>query len=401
VELLKRHGSTYLTDTFLDICVEEAKGAVLYQDDGTKWLDMATGNFGCGVQEVLDGVVKQISAIPLSNRILISRRLAELVYELDKICPPEISVSYVCNSGEEAFDGALKLCKGYNKNRSKVCVVRGSDLGTLSYALLFKEIGTRYLSALGIDVVFLDPEDVSMADRMIKNDVLAVVFEPIIFADGIHRLSREYLQAIRRLSSECGCLMIDYEVRTGLGFSGSVLAINEASIVPDIVVLGGALSGGAVPVGAYVTKKEINDAVYGSKNPSLHGSTTGGNPASCSAAIAAISYLKSRRLDSIHREHGKNISVALGEIYNQSDSLISSYTSVGSFGCIEMRCENSALKIWRKCIDKKLILRRPEGRFLYMFPPLVASVDEIMTSLSIIADAVSSLSITPMEAAAV
>ncbi len=401
IELMKCHGSAYLNDSFLNICVEKGAGSILYQEDGTEWLDMASGNFGYGVSEVIEPVVSQISSMALSNRILISRRLAELVAELDKICPGDIGVSYICNSGEEAFDGALKLCKGFNKSRSRVCVVKGSEFGTLSYALQFSDIGTRYLRSLGIEVTYLEPEDISMVVEQVRDDVLAIVFEPILFSHGIARLSSAYLNALREASSRSGSLMVDYEVRTGMGFSGSYLAIIDAGVVPDVVVVGGALSAGAIPVGAYVTKKHINDTVYGKKNPSLHGSTTGGNPASCAAAISAISYMKSKRLDEKHHHQGKLIARNLTKLRDRHGNLIKGVSSAGSFACIEMWDKDSALALWNACLKEHLILRRPTSAYLHLYPSLVVSNDEIQSALEIMSDAVGTLSSTPLESAAV
>lgn len=386
---LRRHGPAYITTSFLGRFVEAGDGAEITFDNGVKMLDFASGNFGYGISAVRDAVMEQIKKLPLSNRVLVSRNLANLVARLNRLCPDPLSVSYVCNSGEEAFDGALKLSKGLHPDRSGIVVVAGSRPGTLSYGTYCAGIGRHYLDALSLHVVEVAADDVSALERAVDDNTLAVVYEPVLTARGTRRLAPDYIRAIRDSCDRTGSLMLTYEVKTGLGITGHRLASEFTNVVPDIVVLGGALSGGQVPIGAYVTRKDVNDAVYGRKNPSLHGSTTGGNPASCVAACAALDYIREEKLDERHRRFEEILKVRLANVVKLSSGLIATNAQIaGSLVAIKMSTPLAADALWSLCIDAGLLLQRPDHEWLYFHPPLATSIDELDIALERFSNAV-------------
>lgn len=383
VDALKQHGPSYVTESFVGSLVEAGKGAELTLDDGRTILDLASGNFGYGVSQVRDAVFAQMEKLPLSNRVLVSRNLANLVFRLDQLCPDPLSVSYVCNSGEEAFDGALKLSKGYHPERNKVVVVSDSRLGTLSYGTYCSELGHLYLDALSLRVLKVAADDLHALSEAVDGNTLAVVYEPVLTVHGVKRLAPAYLMAIRDCCDIHDCLMLAYEVKTGLGVTGQRLASEFASVVPDIVVLGGALSGGQVSIGAYVTRKKINDVVYAKKNPSLHGSTTGGNPASCVAACAVLDYIREHKPEQRHREFETYLKEKLTDMIDRSNGLLLPAAQVaGSLAAVRVCDTQTARTLWALCMKVGLLLQRPDQEWLHFRPPLVISKSELDLALA-------------------
>ncbi|MBB3061934.1 aminotransferase class III-fold pyridoxal phosphate-dependent enzyme [Microbulbifer rhizosphaerae] len=374
--MFQRHAPPYLAERATGDVVVSAEGASLHLADGRTLLDAASGGFGYGVSPVVEAVQAQLRRLPLSNRVLISRTLAELVVELDKLCPTPLSVSYVCNSGDEAFEGALKLAKGLNPRRNRLLVVAGSRPGSLSYGTLLAGIGAGYLDALGMEVVPIRPNDSASLAGSLDRSTLAVVYEPVIRERGLCRLEAAFLTEMRRGCDTHGCLMIASELHTGLGFAGTPLGISLTGVVPDALVLGDALGGGQIGVGVYVTSKAINDAVYGGRNPSLHGSTTGGNPASCVAATVALRHLARERIAQRQEGLGRAFTERFASRAANPESLIRNYQVCGGLVSVELPGPAPADRLWRECLGAGLLLQRPRDRWLYLAPPLTVSERE-------------------------
>lgn len=378
-----KHAPKFLREQYAGIVAVSGRHSVLEDINGRAVFDFASGGFGTGVEEVVKKVQSQLGNMALSNRIMVSRRLAELVLKLNHITPPELSVSYVCNSGEEAFDAALKLAKGLNPKRDTLVVVKGSQPGTLSYGLLCSDTGAELLGALPLNAVFVEPNNAAQLQQAINERTLAVVYEPILTKTQCIRLTPTYLQVMQALCNENRCLMIAYELRTGLGFSGAMLSCTDTGVVPDVVVLGNALSGGVLPVGAYVTRKSINDRVYGRKNPSLHGSTTGGNPASCAAATAAIEYIIAHRLPERQVQIGASFKAGLDLLASRHSMEVGQ--PVGSFIDFLLPSDEQAKAFWQHLLGAGLLLERPTGRRLVVRSALTTTLAEVEAALQVFA----------------
>lgn len=373
------HAPKFLRDQYAGIVATSGIHTVLNTVEGRQVFDFATGGFGYCVDEVAKKVQLQLRKMALSNRIMVSRRLAELVLKLNQITPPELSVSYICNSGEEAFDASLKLAKGLNPARDTLVVVRGSQPGSLSYGLLCSEHNAPLLSAFPLKAVFVDPNDAGQLQQAVTERTLAVVYEPVLTKHRCIRLSPSYLATMQMLCNSHRCLMIAYELRTGLGFTGTMLSCSDRIAVPDVVVLGNALSGGMLPVGAYVTRKEINDQVYGTKNPSLHGSTTGGNPASCAAAVAALDYIHTQRLPERHVQIGVSLKSGLDRLSVRH--AIQTGEPEGSIIDIFVENHDHALMLWQCLLTAGVLLERPQDRRLIVRPALTTTLSEVDAAL--------------------
>lgn len=363
----------------LELVVGSATGATVHTADGRSLIDFASGGFGFGEPRVRAEVSKQVRKAPLSSRILVNRRLAELVMQLAEIAPSPLSVSYVCNSGEEALDSALKLAKGRWPQRRNVVVGEGGDYGSLSHGVHFAGIGSQFLAGLPFQ-----PRRVRMGDTdamldAVTTDTAAVLLEPLSLASGDLSATPEFWRALRERCTATGAVLIISELRTGLGMAGSWWATDATGIAPDVLVTGGALDGGHVPVGAYITSQALNDQVYARRNPSLHGSTTGGNPVCCAAALAALQVIRDGRLAQRHAEFGARTAMALETLADeQPASGIVRVQCVGSLVALDYQDAARAAQARHAAVRAGVWLRPPQGNRLLLQVPLIASPTEWM-----------------------
>ena len=370
------HASADWRMKFTNKIVTKAVNATLTYQDGSEAVDLASGGFGHQQSDITKAVKKQVALMPLSNRVMISPTLAEFAKTLDQALPDPLAVSYICNSGEESFDGALKLAKGLHRDRFKVVVVRGSNFGSLSFATLFNELDAPNLKHLPLKPVFVTANDKDMLTNSIDDSTLAVVYEPVLVNDEITPLSTDYLEHMRVLCHQTRACMIAYEVNSGLGRYGVDFAIELSGVVPDTLVLGGALNGGCIPVGVYVTRKAINDAVYGHQNPSLHGSTTGGNPASCVAGRKAIEVMKSHKLSARQVDLGQRFSNGL----KFTDSVEIKY--LGSLVLLNFTCEHIAQQFQQQALASGINIAKAKSKTLTLTPPLTITDSEVDFAIS-------------------
>ena len=369
----RRHAAPYITDAMVDCVVDTAQGATLHCTDGRRLIDLASGGFGYAHPEVKAAVAAQIRKAPLSSRVLISRPLAELVVQLDAIAPNGLGVSYVCNSGEEALDSALKLTKGYWPTRRTIVVIEGADYGTLSHGTLFAGLGEELLSVLPFRPKRIAFGDIEALQRAVDDDCAAVLFEPLSIGRGTLEAPTEFWRAMRSACDRSGALMIDNELRTCLGRSGTTLAIERTGTTPDVIIVGGALGGGHISIGAYITSERINSKVYDNRNPTLHGSTTGGNPASCAAALAALSVMQRERLAARHETFGL---VAAARLKDAQRMKIRAVQRAGSLVVIDFEDQAAAEAVRSQALALGLLLRRPDNARIVLNPPLIASASE-------------------------
>jgi len=287
-----------------DEIYDRAEGCQVYLGL-TPYLDFSGGYGVLNLGHNHPEIIKQIQKIGQRPNILqasLSPLAAALARNLALITPGKLKKSFFCNSGAEAIEGALKIARAATK-RTKIIYCENSFHGKTFGALSAtgKEKYQAPFSPLVPDffaVPFGDPE--ALEKKLKEGGIAAFIVEPIQGEGGIVVPPTGYLKEAERLCREYEALLIIDEVQTGLGRTGTMFACEEEKIEPDILCLAKALSGGLVPIGAYVTTDEIWQKAYGSmENCLLHTSTFGGNALACAAALATI--------DLLCRDNGKLI----------------------------------------------------------------------------------------------
>ena len=279
---------------------EEARGARVRDTDGNTYIDCIGGygtfSFGHRHPRIVEAVVAQLYRMPLSTKLLLNQPMADLAERLAEITPGDLQMSFFCNSGAEAVEGALKLARlatGRRKIVSTLNAFHGKTLGALSAS--GKDVYRDPFLPLLDGFVHVPFGDAELLAQMVDEDTAAVILEPIQGEGGIIVPPEGYLQQVRAICDEKGALLILDEVQTGLGRTGKRFACEHEGVVPDILCLAKALGGGVMPIGAFVARPHLYK--HYEIAPLLHTSTFGGNPLACTAASAAIDVLVEERLD--------------------------------------------------------------------------------------------------------
>ncbi|MDI6827023.1 MAG: aminotransferase class III-fold pyridoxal phosphate-dependent enzyme [Armatimonadota bacterium] len=277
-----------------------AKGIYVTDYSGNRYIDCLGGygvfSLGHRHPTVIAAVEEQLNSMPLSSKIFFNKPLADLCELLAEITPGRLQYSFICNSGTEAIEGAIKAARIYTKRTEFICTIggfHGKSLGSLSAT--GREIYREPFQPLIPGFVHVPFGDIDAVAEVISDRTAAVIVEPIQGEGGIHIPPNDYLPSLRELCMKNGALLIVDEVQTGLGRTGKMFAVEHWGVEPDIMTLAKALGGGVMPIGAFIGTPEIWDAMF-RENPLMHTSTFGGNPLACRAAIAAIHVTKSEDL---------------------------------------------------------------------------------------------------------
>jgi acetylornithine/succinyldiaminopimelate/putrescine aminotransferase len=269
------------------------RGSWLLDEEGHEWLDAygghavaSTGHSHPDVVRAIAGQAEQLlfysTAVPLPQREALARKLAEL-------CPDPLGRVFLCNSGAEANENALHLARRHT-GRQTIVSVRGGWHGR-TVATLACTDGQRYEEAArraGMPLSRKVPfDDVAALDRAIDDAVAAVLVEPVQGFAGARDCSPDFLRAARRLCDERGAVLLFDEVQCGVGRCGAFSAAEAVGVTPDALTFAKGLAGG-LPIGAVVASSGLTDSlVLGDL-----GSTFGGGPVPCAAALANIGVIE-------------------------------------------------------------------------------------------------------------
>ena len=310
-----------------------ASGTKITDLDGNEYIDCLGGygvfSLGHRHPKVVEAVKRQLDLMPLSSKTFLNKPMADLCELLAEITPGDLQYSFICNSGAEAVEGALKIAR-MATGRSGIVACQGGFHGKTMGALSTtgRDAYRTPFGPLLPHVTHVAWNDLEAAAAAISADTAAVIVEPIQGEGGIQVPHDDYLPGLRRLCDAGGALLIADEIQTGLGRSGKLFAVNHSNVQPDIMTLAKALGGGVMPIGAFVATSVIWNKVF-RDNPFIHSSTFGGNELACVAAIAAIQATFDENL--IHRaaDMGEYFITGLRRLRSEYSDIISDVRGKG------------------------------------------------------------------------
>ena len=297
-----------------------AEGVFVWDSRGQKYLDflgaygaLNTGHNHPRVLAALERVVDRPNLLQAS----LNPVAGALAKNLALITPGNLRRSFLCNSGAEAVEGALKLARAAT-GRQELIYCHGSFHGKTMGALSVtgrEKYQKAFLPLLpGCQAIPYGDLN-ALEEKLKKRTAAAFIVEPILGEGGIIEPPPGYLSGARELCTKYGTLLIIDEIQTGLGRTGRMFACEHEGVVPDIMTLAKSLGGGVMPVGAYITTDEIWKKAYGSLDRALlHTSTFGGNTLAAAAAIAALEVICSENLPARARERGEKLLSGLFEL---------------------------------------------------------------------------------------
>jgi acetylornithine/LysW-gamma-L-lysine aminotransferase len=273
-----------------DLVIVRGDGARVWDEAGREYVDCVAGigvaNVGHCHPAVVAAIQSQAARLITCNEIFYNDARARALERLDRITPEGINRFFLCNSGTEAVEGAIKFARMATGRKHVVAAMRGyhgKTLGSLSatWERKYKEP----FAPLVPDFSHVPYNNAAEFEKAINDQTAAVILEPIQGEGGVRPATAEFLQAVRTACDKKGALLIIDEIQTGFGRTGRMFACEHFGILPDILTMAKGIAGG-VPMGAIGIDRRVGEIEKQS-----HTSTFGGNPLACAAAIAAIDVL--------------------------------------------------------------------------------------------------------------
>ncbi|TWP46535.1 acetylornithine transaminase [Lentzea tibetensis] len=293
------------------LALERGEGAYVWDTDGNRYLDLLTGiavnALGHAHPAIVEAVTRQISTIGHTSNLYVNEpalALAERLLDLSGVDGD--GRVFFCNSGAEANEAALKMSR--RTGRTKIVATDGAFHGRTMGALsLTGQPGKKTpFEPLVPGVVHIPFGDVDALEAAIDDDTAAFFVEPIQGEQGVVVPPAGYLQAARAITQQHGALLVLDEVQTGIGRLGTWFAFQQAGIVPDVMTLAKGIGGG-LPLGATIG---FGDAAH-LFEPGHHGTTFGGNPVCCAAALAVLDTIAAEGLLEHASAVGKEIATGV------------------------------------------------------------------------------------------
>jgi acetylornithine/N-succinyldiaminopimelate aminotransferase len=377
----------------LPLAFVRGEGSYLYDADGNRFLDffcgLAVTSLGHAHAGVVRAIKDQAEKLTHTSNVFHTEPGARLLERLAKLFGG--GKVFLGNSGAEANEAAIKLARRWGhkdgKGRFEIIATLGSFHGR-TMATLSATGQEKYHQGFqplmpGFRLVKFD--DIEALEKSVTDQTVAIMLEPIQGEGGVVVPRSDYLKRLRELCDRANLLLILDEVQTGIGRTGKFFAYQHAGIKPDIVTLAKALGGG-LPIGAMIAKPEIASAF----TPGSHGTTFGGNPVACAAALAVIDALEKEHLFENATKIGAHIQKRLREIASKSDRV----AEVRGLGMIiGVVLKHEAKPIVDACLKERLLVNGTAGNILRLLPPLNLSRAEADAGLTIIERA---LKETPM-----
>ena len=378
----------------IDVVIAKGKGVWVWDVEGKKYLDFLSAysavNQGHCHPKITQALIDQAQVLTLTSRAFYNNCLGE--YEkyitnllgYDKVLP--------MNTGVEGGETAVKLArrwaydvKGIKKYDAKIIVSNNNFHGRTMMAISasndpdsFEGYGP-FLPGF-IKIPF---NDIPALEKALEEpNVAAFMVEPVQGEAGVVVPEKGYLKKAYELCKAKNVLLICDEVQTGLGRTGKMLASDHEDIKPDIIILGKALSGGAMPISAVLARDEIMLTI----KPGEHGSTFGGNPLACKVAIASLQVLVDEKLADNADRLGKIFREDITKLMQKTD-VITKVRGLGLLNAIVIKPTESGKIAWDVCLALKengLLAKPTHGDIIRFAPPLVITKDEIDLAVSII-----------------
>jgi acetylornithine/succinyldiaminopimelate/putrescine aminotransferase len=368
--------------------VEKAEGSYIYDTKGKKYLDLVSGfavsNLGHRHPAVIEAIKNQLDKYLhvtvygeyiQAPQVLFAQKLASVL-------PKNLSSVYFTNSGAEATEGALKLAKKHT-NRSHIVsfnnAYHGSTHGALS--VMGNELYKQAYRPLLPDISFIQLNSFPDLEE-ITTQTAAVIIEVIQGEAGIRVPDIAFMKALREKCTKTGTLLIFDEIQTGFGRTGKLFAFEHFEVVPDILLMAKGMGGG-MPIGAFISSKEIMDVLK--DNPILgHITTFGGHPVSCAAGLATLNaIIEEKLIDGVAQKEQLFRSLLI-------HPKIKEVRGLGLMLSIQLDSFKQVESISKKCVEEGVII----DWFLHcddamrIAPPLIITDEEIKFACEVILNSI-------------
>ena len=384
-EYLNPNNATFLERVGLDSTVTEARGALIRDDRGREFVDFVAGygvfNLGHNPPRIIEALRGELEKLPLWNRPFLSEPLAELAARLVALAPGDLNRVFVCSTGAEAVESAIKLARLATR-RPEIVAAEGAYHGFTMGALSASGIPgqSRPFQPLLPGITHVPFGDADALAAAVSDKTAAVLLEPYQAEVGAATPPDGYLAAAREICDRAGALLMIDEVRTGMGRTGPLFAVEHDSVVPDVLMLGKSLAGGIVPIGAIIARSDLWGR-FG-LSFSMSASSFAGNRLACVSALAALTVLEEEAVLDAGRSAANSLWTGLEQI--ASDYPTVGLTGKGMLVGVHLGNNRVAGDVVTGAIARDVLVGTAfcNGRCILIEPPLVINSDEVAKGLA-------------------
>ncbi|MGC9360217.1 MAG: aspartate aminotransferase family protein [Anaerolineae bacterium] len=366
-----------------DVAIVRGEGALVWDQDGRAYIDCVGGHgvaiVGHSNPDVVAAVQRQAERLITCPEVFYNDIRAELLEELIRVAPGDLDRAYLCSSGTEAVEAAIKFARISTGRIGVVATKRGfhgRTLGALSAT--WEPKYRRGYEPLVPGFAHVTYNDVDELEAAVTSKTAAVILELVQGEGGVNPATQAFADAARRVCDANGALLIVDEVQTGLGRTGAMFASERYGVQPDLMALAKALAGG-LPMGATLLGPRVTGLESG-----VHGSTFGGNPLCSAAALATLRYIQEHDLPARAARLGERALARLAAIDN---ILIKEVRGLGLMIGIDLRKRSTP---YLKALMDRGVMALPAGSTVVrLLPPLVITEEQLDTACDTIEEVLS------------
>jgi len=354
-----------------EVVIVRGQGARVWDVDGREYIDCigghGTANVGHCHPAIIEAITKQAQQLTICPEVFHNDVRAELLKSLADIAPEGLNQIFLCNSGTESIEAALKFARASTGRQEIIATMRGFHGRT--YGALSATWNPKYrkpFEPLLTGFLHVKYNDIAVMEAALSEQTAAVILEVVQGEGGVRPGDGDYLRSVQDLCRKHGTMFIIDEVQTGFGRTGRMFACNHYDLQPDILCVAKAMAGG-LPMGATLCTAAAADI------PAMsHGSTFGGNPVLCAASLATIRVIQEEKLIERAMEMGTYFRERLESI-RTSD--VREIRNLGLLIGVELK--GKVTPLLRELMARGVMALPAGNTVLRFLPPLVISKEEI------------------------
>jgi acetylornithine/N-succinyldiaminopimelate aminotransferase len=376
--------NTYERNPYLFV---SGQGVYLRDENGQDYLDLLSGigvsALGYGHLAIQEAIDRQSKRLIHTSNLFFHEGTAELALRLTEISG--LDRVFLCNSGTEAWEAALKLARAH----AGLLRSNGRNIGTKflalehgfhgrsmgSVATTHKEKYRQPFEPVMPGVEFVRFNDVADLRAKFSEEICGICIEPVQGEGGIHPISREFFAAARELCNSTGALLLADEIQSGLGRTGKWFAYQHYGILPDVTTLAKPIANG-LPMGAMLCTNSAAEAIA----PGMHGTTFGGGPLACAVAIAVIDTIKKENLLQHIQDTGEFFHNELSKLAARHDCIVD-VRGIGLMLGLELNSADLAKQVAAQLMERHIIINRTSETVLRFLPPFILERKHVETAI--------------------
>jgi acetylornithine aminotransferase/acetylornithine/N-succinyldiaminopimelate aminotransferase len=355
----------------------------LVDDKGERYLDLLSGigvnALGYGHPAIEQAIAEQSRKLIHVSNLFFHEGQAELALRLTKMSG--MDRVFFCNSGTEAMEAALKLSRahaGLLRNEGKTIGTKFLALENSFHGRTMGSVATTHKAKYrepfdpimpGVEFVAFD--DVEDLKSKFSDEVCGVLIEVIQGEGGIRPVSREFMAVARELTRSTGALLICDEIQAGLGRTGKWFAYQHYDVRPDVTTIAKPLAGG-LPLGAMLCTEEAARAIH----PGMHGTTFGGGPLACAAAVAVIDTIEQQKLLDHVTDVGTYFHARLFALAEKHPAIVE-VRGLGLMLAAELDSAELAKQVATAMLEQRILINRTSETVLRFLPPFILGKDDV------------------------